>query len=62
MLNPEQRRWRADKLADLANLAAGALIFGQFIAGSFQLDTALLGLVIVLCIYTYSHFLLKRIN
>jgi hypothetical protein len=31
-LNREQRALLADKLSDLANLAAGALVFGQFLA------------------------------
>jgi hypothetical protein len=30
-LNPEQRRVLADKVPDLANLVAGALIVGRFV-------------------------------
>lgn len=30
-LNPEQRRVLADKVPDLANLVAGALIIGRFV-------------------------------
>jgi hypothetical protein len=62
MLNPDQRRWLADKLTDLANIAAGALIFGQFISGTFRRTPALLGLTFVLLVYVYSHFILKRIK
>jgi hypothetical protein len=34
-LNQRQREMASDKLADLANLAAGALVFGQGLAGPF---------------------------
>ena len=33
--NQRQREMASDKLADLANLAAGALVFGQGLAGPF---------------------------
>jgi len=32
-LNSKQRALIADKLFDIANVAAGAMIFGQFVAG-----------------------------
>ena len=34
-LSKRQRALAGDKLADLANLAAGALVFGQALTGSF---------------------------
>ena len=34
-LSKRQRELAGDKLADLANLAAGALVFGQALTGSF---------------------------
>lgn len=46
-LSTEQRRLLADKLCDIANLAAGALIFGQFIGDQrFSVPLALLGSVV----------------
>jgi hypothetical protein len=44
--NREQREWLADKLLDAANLAAGGLVFGQFVTGSsFSASVALLGVM-----------------
>ena len=43
--NAAQRRMLADKLPDAANLAAGALFFGQFLADrTFSLTLAFAGL------------------
>ena len=45
LLNDAQRALLADKLCDAANLAAGALFFGQFLGGRpFSLTLALSGL------------------
>jgi hypothetical protein len=41
----EQRRMLIDKLADAANLALGALVFGQFVADQpFAPTVAILGM------------------
>jgi hypothetical protein len=61
MISPDQRHWLADKLTDLAN-AAAALIFGQFISGSFHRLPALFGFLFVVLVYIYSYFILKRIK
>lgn len=45
VLEPPQRAMFADKLPDAANLALGALVFGQFLGeGAFSSLVALLGL------------------
>ena len=45
LLNDGQRALLADKLSDAANLAAGALFFGQFVGSRpFSLTLALCGL------------------
>ena len=54
MLTPDQRRWRADKIGDLANIAVGALIFGQFTAKAFHFDLTLIGLAILLLAFIGS--------
>jgi hypothetical protein len=61
MLSPEQRRWRADKIGDLANIAVGALIFGQAFAGSFHRGAAIAGVVILLLAFFYGNRLLKHL-
>ncbi len=46
-LTPEQRKTLIDKLADAANLALGALVFGQFLAEQpFSTLAAIGGLVV----------------
>ena len=43
-LNREQRRMLADKLPDVANIAAGALVFGQYLSSqAFSPRAALAG-------------------
>ena len=45
-LTEEQRRILIDKLPDAANLALGALVFGQFLGdGPFSPAVAILGIV-----------------
>jgi hypothetical protein len=42
-----QRRMLADKLRDAANVAAGAMVFGQFLGGGgFSLRVAVAGLIV----------------
>jgi hypothetical protein len=44
-LSTEQRRLLADKVLDLANVGAGALVFGQALGGGrFSTGLALLGI------------------
>ena len=46
-LNREQRRLIAEKLLDVANIAAGAMIFGQFLSGqSFSSGVAIGGMAL----------------
>lgn len=53
-------KWRADKIADLANLAVGALIFGQDVAGSFHTGPAIGGVIILLLAFFYGNSLLNK--
>jgi hypothetical protein len=63
MLNSDQRRRRADKLADLGNLAAGALIFGQVLSsGTIRIGFALLDVAILISAYIYGNSLLKYLK
>lgn len=62
MLTPEQRRWRADKIGDLANIAVGALLFGQLTTGSFHRGFAILSIIILLAGFVYSDSLLKHLH
>ena len=49
-----------EKLFDLANLAAGAMIFGQFLSGQgFQWSVMLIGLAVVLGLYIAAGLLVK---
>ena len=62
MLTCEQRKWRADKIGDLANLAVGALIFGQVLSNSFRSGPAIAGVAILLLAFFYGNLLLKHTN
>jgi hypothetical protein len=62
MLTDEQRKWRADKIGDLANVAVGSLLFGQFVSSTFHAGFAVLSVVILLVGFGYSDYLLKDIN
>ncbi len=44
--NQDQRNLAAEKLFDMANVAAGALLFGQFLADKFSLLLAAVGLAV----------------
>ena len=47
VLSPQQRRIVAETLRDIANVAAGAMVFGQFVAGTtFSTRLALSGVVV----------------
>ena len=58
----EQRKMFAKGVVDLANIGAGALVFGQLISGK-PLDVGLisLGIVVTLVLY-FSAYLLSRIT
>jgi hypothetical protein len=60
-LNQEQRLFWAQGLRDLSHIAAGALIFGQAIAGKFNLGLFVLGFAFVVLAYTLGNYLLKPI-
>jgi len=62
MLNPEQRRWLADKLGDLGNLAIAALLFGQLTSDRFRPGAAVVGIITLLVIFFYANRLLKNPN
>ena len=58
MLSPQQRRWLADKLGDLANLVTAALLFGQFSNDSFRPIPAGVAVVMfVLALFVGNHLL-----
>ena len=59
MLNPDQRRWRADKLGDLANYTAASFLLGQFLTQDFRLDLTLIGLGILFSTFLYTNLLLR---
>lgn len=60
MLNLEQRKWLADKLGDLANLAVAALLFGQLTTDHFRTGVAVAGVVMLIVIFFYSNRLLRH--
>ena len=54
VLSPQQRRILAETIRDIANVAAGAMVFGQFVAGtpfSPRLATAGVAMWIVLVLW-----------
>ena len=56
-LKRTQREMLADKLPDTANLALGALGFGQFLAASFSIALLLLGMALwTLLMAAATHF------
>ncbi len=60
MLTPEQSKWRADKIADLSNLAASVLLFGQIISQTFQWESTIIGAIILIAGYYYGNIILKK--
>ena len=53
-LKRAQREMLADKLPDTANLALGALVFGQFLATGFSWIVAVLGLALWILLMTLA--------
>lgn len=43
-----------NKLAELANITAGAMVFGQFLSGKFNLTVMMWGLVLSISSYMTS--------
>ena len=58
-LNHDQRTLLAEKLCDAGNLAAGALVFGQFLADRFSVWLAAGGLLIWTILIMSAFVLLK---
>lgn len=59
----EQRKIFSEKLADLGNIVAGALVFGRLVTGEkFHLQTFLLGLIFPLFFYLWSYILSRGIG
>ena len=53
--NPKQRTLVADKLFDAANVAAGGMIFGQFVAARpFSTTLAMAGLIVWIAFVSIS--------
>lgn len=56
-----QRNVLVDKVPDVANVAAGALVFGQFLGGQgFSLRMAAFGAVIWVVLVSWSLFLTRE--
>ena len=62
MLTPDQRRWRADKLGDLATYTTGALLLGQFVSNSFRVDLTIIALLVSASCFLYGNYLLKQLK
>ena len=62
MLTHGQRRWRADKIGDLANYTFGALIIGQIVTNGFRPIATLIAVLIVLICWFYSDSQLKHLR
>ena len=60
-LNKEQRLFYANGLRDLSHIAAGALVFGQALAGRFNPWLFVLGLILVIAAYATGNRLLQPI-
>ncbi len=59
--NTDHRKVFAEKIIDLVNIAAGGLIFGQFISGQqFSTLTAIIGLIILIAGYIIAYLILKK--
>lgn len=56
------RKLWAEKMLDLSHIAAGALIFGQFLSDDpFSVSIALIGLLVLLIGYLMSLLLLRKL-
>ena len=59
-MSPQQRNRLSEKVADLGNLAAAAMLFGQVLSGkSIDLRAAILGIIAASACYLISFLLLK---
>ncbi len=56
-LNDSQKDLLSDKLLDLANLSAGAMVIGQILSEKVNLSVLIMGSIFVVVIYTYSVYL-----
>lgn len=59
-MNKEQRKWLADGLRELANLAIAGLVFGQFLSERFNLTITMAGLFIGALCYIVGVILVKK--
>ena len=58
-----ERKVYSEKLADLGNIVAGALVFGQFVSdGGFHFKTFLLGLLSTVGLYLWSYIIIRGIK
>jgi len=59
--NQDHRRLYADKIVDLANIAVGALVFGQILSErGFSFRLTLIGLTLFISGYLMSYLFLGR--
>ena len=55
-IKPEFRSKFSEKLMDLGNLVAAALVFGQFISGKeFSMTLFIIGIILMVALYTASY-------
>jgi hypothetical protein len=55
-IKPEFRSKFSEKLMDLGNLVAAALVFGQFIAGKeFSMTLFVIGIILMIALYVASY-------
>lgn len=59
MLSADYRGRIAEKIMELGNIAAGALLFGQAISGKFDLKLAIIGLITLGCLYGVAGYFMK---
>lgn len=61
ILNEKHRELYGEKLIDVANIAIGALVFGQFISEKgFSWELANIGFSVFIGCYFTSYFLIKE--
>ena len=59
-MNQDQRKFISDKLGTLGNIAAGALIFGQFLSKeSFSFPSFVFGFAFCVTCYLTGYIILK---
>jgi hypothetical protein len=58
-MNRDQRLYLAEGLRELANLAAGALLLGQFLAKEFNWIWTIVGLLLFVVCYWIGYMLLR---